>query len=204
MGQVNIIQLRKEIAAQEGRFIAPRMKDVLNQAYEEERQRFFDKFDNHPVNKELANGPTASSSIIETAKGGNLYSALGFVSAVEPVSELRNVLEANITKGRVTKQQGTNKIIYNLDMRFPTITELKRKTQLLTWTSRSFIDLVENGIANFKRYLFDKSGRLKKYSRSGTAIQADRDIRDTQFKGVSYITEMINEFKNRLKGLNRK
>ena len=204
MGKVNLIQLKREIERQEARLIAPRMKNKLNKAFEVEKNRFLKEFDSHPVNKELEKGPNGESSIIKTKKGGNLYSLLGFVDGVEPVRELRDALEDGISKGHVTKDLGAKKIKYNLEVRVPTLTELKRKTQLLTWTTRSFVDLVENGISNFRRYLFDRSGRLKKYSKSGTAIQADRDVRDKEFNGVPYLTKMIKKFQDRLKGINKK
>lgn len=203
--KVNFIELRKQFSKKEAQVLAPKMKTVLNEQFEKQKREFFKEFDSNDVNKELDNGARANGKIISTEKGGNLYSALGFVDGVEPVTELRNILENNITKGRVTKELKNNgNIIYNLEARVPTISDLKKKTQLLTWTSRSFIDLIENGISNFRRYLFDKSGRLQKYSRSGTAIQVKKEVRDTEFKGVSYITDMINRFKSNLRNFNKK
>lgn len=205
MGRVNLVQLRREIAAQEATIIFPRMKEVLNQKFIEEKKGLMAEFDSHPVTRELNAGPDASSNIIQTTKGGNLYSLLGFVDKVKPAQELRNALENGITKGRVTKTQKTKNVLgYNLEVRMPTLEELRRKTELLTWTTRSFIDLIEKGVGNFSRYLFDKSGRLRKYSRSGTAIQVkDRKMRDDEFNGVEYVTAMIKKFQRALKGFNK-
>lgn len=202
--KVNLIQLRREIAAQEAQIIQPRMKVVMNEKFEREKKRLLRKFDDDATNKELAAGAAAQGTIAKTGRGGNLYSFFGFVDGVNPIEELRNALEDGVTKGHVTKATSRGNILkYNLEVRVPTMEELKRKTELFVWTTRSFIDLVERGVSNFTRYIFEKDGF--KTSRSGTGIQINHDIRGRrELRGRSYITKMIQEFTNRLKGFNNR
>lgn len=207
MARINLVQLRKELDAQEARIIAPKMKEVLNEKFKEEKANLLKEFDQHPVTQELNAGPNAESSFITTKSGGNLYSFLGFVQGIEPAKDLRRNLEIGISKGQVRKQVSSkNKIIYTLETRIPTIEELKRRGELLKWTTRSFIDIIEKGVNNFRRYLFDDSGRLSPYSRSGPAIQIKHDIkqgRPAQVKPIPYISKLIEDFKKNLRIFNK-
>lgn len=197
--RVNILQLRREIEAQEARTIQPRMKEIMNKTFEEEKRALLKEFDNNSANKELKAGAQATSP---STRAGNLYSFLGFVDGVQPVDELRNALEDGITKGRVTKANGRGQILkYNMEVRIPTMEELKRKTRLLVWIDRSFIDYIENGLDNLKRYIFDANGF--RTSRSGTGIQINGDIKGKRpLRGRNYVTKMLSDFKNRLKKFN--
>jgi len=207
MARINLVQLRKELSTQEASIIAPKMKEVLNEKFKEEKANLLKEFDQHPVTQELNAGPYAQSSFITTKNGGNLYSFLGFVEGIEPAKDLRNNLEAGISKGQVRKEVvSKNKIVYTLETRIPTIEELKRRGELLKWTTRSFIDVIEKGVNNFRRYLFDDSGRLSSKSRSGPAIQVKHDIkngRPAQVKPIPYITKLIENFKKNLRTFNK-
>jgi len=207
MATVNLVQLRRELSQQEARIIAPRMKEILNDKFVKEKENLLIEFDNHPVTVELNEGPSAKSNIIDTAKGGNLFSFFGFDSKVEPAKEIRRVLDNKITKGHVRREsRGGDKLVYTLETRIPTLQELNSQGQLVKWTTRSFLDMVEKGISNFKHYLFDDSGRLKKYSRSGTAIQVKGNIRASRedaVKPIPYVTKMIQDFMANLRNFNR-
>ena len=206
MAKVNLIQLRRELAAQEAAVIKPRMKTILEDKFKEEKAALLKEFDQHPVTTELNAGPDAKNSkFVSTKTGGNLYSVLGFVNGITPAQDLRYDLENGISKGQVTKVQNTkNKFLYNLEVRIPTIGELKRRTQLLKWTTRSFIDVIENGISNFRRYMFD-NGRFRNVSRSGTGIQIKHDIKGRSDIGpIQYISKLIKDFQENLRNFNKK
>jgi hypothetical protein len=206
MARVNFIQLRRELAAQEAAVIKPRMKTILEEKFKEEKAALLKAFDEHNVTQELNAGPDAQSSkFISTKNGGNLYSLLGFAKGVTPAQDLRYDLENGISKGQVVKiPSGKSKFLYNLEVRIPTLGELKRRTQLLKWTTRSFIDVIENGIGNFRRYMFDND-RFKSISRSGTGIQIKHDIKDRKDIGpIEYISKLIKDFQQNLRNFNRK
>ena len=202
MAKVDIAQLRKELSAQADKVIYPIVREKLNDKFKTEKEKFFDKFNEHPVTQELEVGPAGVSDYVSTSHGGNLFSLLGFVDRVDPIVELRDYLDKNITKGQVKKANQTgDKIIYTLDVKVPTYSEIKNKTRLLTWINRSWLDMIEEG-KNFVHYLFDDTGRLQKYSRSGTAIQIKGNINTGRsFKPVrGYVRSMLEEFYNRLDG----
>jgi hypothetical protein len=206
MARVNFAQLRRELTAQEAAVIKPRMKTILEEKFKEEKAALLREFDEHKVTQELNAGPDAQdSNFISTKNGGNLYSVLGFVNGITPAQDLRYDLENGISKGQVTKSpSGRARFLYNLEVRIPTLGELKRRTKLLKWTTRSFIDVIENGIGNFRRYMFDND-RFRSVSRSGTGIQIKNDIKDRKDVGpIEYISKLIKDFQQNLRDFNKK
>lgn len=196
--KVNITNLKREIARQSKGAIEPKLQPLLNAEFEAQKKLLLREFDEHPVSKEILAGPTLNnSSFVDTQKGGNLYSFLGFKAGLRPVEDLRAFLFTAINKGRVTKEIKGQKITYSMEVRVPTKTEINRRTALLFWTNRGWVDMIEKGVGNFGRYLFNKAG-LKK-SRSGTALQAKKDIRNEDFRGTAYISELIANLIARLK-----
>lgn len=204
---LNRIALEKAIAAQADRVIRPRIEPIIVKQFEEDKKELIKAFDSDPVTKELKRGEGSSSSIIKTSKGGNLFSLLGFEggSGLDVVNGLKEILIKNITNTKVKTEKIGKKIYYMMEARIITTEGISQLTKnSLHWTSRSFIDLIENGISNFSKYLFDKSGRLEKYSVSGTAIQAKKNVRDGQFSGIPYISKILANFKNSLRNKKRK
>lgn len=197
--KINRAILRKSIDAQANRVVTPRVSQVLNEKFEDEKNRLLSDFYSHPVTKEIESGPYA-----EKRGYGNLFSFLGFGADENPTADLGDFLEKNITKGRVLKEGTTrdNKLVYRLTARIPTLEEIKRYTQTLAWTERSWVDIVEKGAANFKKYVFDESGRFRG-SRSGTAVQAKGDLRESVYNGRTYVSTLIEKFLSRLRRGNK-
>lgn len=206
MATVNIRQLRREISAKEARIIKPNVKRVMENKFKKEKISIIQDFNSHPITVELENGPNSDSRFVKTKKGGNLFSLLGFSSDDNPTANIREILEKEITKGRVIKQNTSgSKLRYLLQVRIPTLEDIKKRATPLAWTTRSFIDMIEKGVSNFKRYLFDEES-VKKYSRSGTAIQIKNDIKSSnrRYKPSPYLSKILQNFKNKLSRFNEK
>lgn len=203
----NKIALQKAIAAQADRVIRPRVEPLIVKRFEEDKQQLLASFDRNKITKELRQEGDAESSVISTSNGGNLFSFLGFNAGTgdDVVRDLRDILESETKQiGNVKTVKRGKSIIYEMTVKVPTIDAIISKTQgWLSWTTRSFVEIIEKGHENFKRYLFDDSGRLANKSRSLVAIQVKkRELRGSGFSGVSYISKILQKFLNSLR--NRK
>jgi hypothetical protein len=196
---VNIISLREEISRQADKFIRPKMSVILNDAFIDAKEEMLQEFDDDDVTQELNAGPELDNSqFIDTKTGGNLYSFLGFDAGDEPAEELRDIIDKQTTKGRVTKTIKDDVIQYSLDVKVPSISDIESQTRTLSWTTRSWVNAIQRGIGGFPSYVFKALGF--KNSRSGTALEAKNPIRDGSFEPVNYISKILNNFKNNVKG----
>ena len=197
--RVNTHILRREIFRQADRALVGRVKPLLEKKFYDEKQKLLEEFDGHAVTQELKGGANADGDIVSTSRGGNLYSYLGFAGDIDAIGDLRSDIEKNTTKGHVTKKVTANKISYSLEVRTPSLEELKRRSQTLLWINRSWIDVVEKGLGNFRRYLFDDSGRLENSSQTGVAIQIKHDIgKRKKLKSTPYVSELLKKFRDRI------
>ncbi len=209
MGSVNLAVLRREIVAQSARPIEIRANKVLENKFNKERNRFFQEFDNDEVTKSIENGPKENDGIVNTVKGGNLYSLIGFNSGSNPVSALRKILFNRFKlRGNLTTRLVGNKIIVERTTESPTLVNVEEETSgkygVGDWTSKSWVRLIEDGIPWFRYYLFGE--KYEKWSRSGTAIQAKNEegepitVRNESFAGIPYLSKLLRNFRNRIRG----
>lgn len=200
---VNRNLLRLELARQSDT-IYRLVKPKIEKAFNERKQEMIQEFESHPVTKELSEGPQASSSYIKTAKGGNLYSLIGFNAGENPTEAIREILEKDVrlNLSQVTREVKTNSIVFKTPVRSPSLGEFNNKIAgavPLEWTSRSFTDLIEKGITGFGSYLFDNLRRFKT-SRSGPAIQIDSQMRSGSAPRIRYISEILANFRRSITG----
>lgn len=207
MASVNLRVLRKEIVAQARGSIENRANRVLENAFNKERDRFFQEFESHEVTQSIQKGPGVSDGIVNTSKGGNLFSLIGFNFGANPIADLRTLLLSSFRlRGRLTTRLSGDKIIVERTTESPTLAEIERQTAgkdgVGDWTNKSWVRLVEDGIPWFRAYLF--GAKYSKYSRSGAAIEAKdkegnlRNVRSESFGGISYLSVLLREFRNRI------
>ena len=159
------------------------------------RRDLLREFDNHPVTKEIEQGPSGTSSLL--GGRGNFFGFLGFNSGDKPIEILRDSLNDQFKilskKGKVKKASKTS-LIYSFDILYPTKTQIYAITPL-TWTSKSWVKGVEKGITNYTQTVFKKSEN----SRSGVALQTDRKIGFIRFSPTPYVTQMLDKIRKELK-----
>ena len=159
------------------------------------RRDLLREFDNHPVTKEIEQGPSGTSSLL--GGRGNFFGFLGFNSGDKPIEILRDSLSDQFKilskKGKVKKTSKTS-LIYSFDILYPTKTQIYAITPL-AWTSKSWVKGVEKGITNYTQTVFKKSEN----SRSGVALQTDRKIGFIRFSPTPYVTQMLEKIRKELK-----
>ena len=162
------------------------------------------EFDKHEVTQEIKKGPSGKSSSLLGGRG-NFFGFLGFEKNSQPVTMLREVLDASFyvtnKKGRVVRVN-KNTFRIEFDIRVPNQLEIYGATPL-PWTTKSWVQGVEKGITNYSKTVFQPrkgSGFLyDKHSRSGVALQTSRQINFIKFSPTPYIMEILYKARNKLK-----
>jgi len=168
------------------------------------KKEVIEDFNNHPVTKEVAQGPKGMSSHL-LGGSGNLFGFLGFEQGSKPVMILREVLrnsfEVNRQKMRVTSLK-KNVFTVEFDVSIPTDQQIDSVTPL-PWTTKSWVKGVEKGITNYSKTIFQPRkgvGSLyQTHSRSGVALQTDRSINFIKFTPTPYITEILKKARRKLR-----
>lgn len=165
-------------------------EEIVKDNYLENKDKFMEDFNNHPVTQEIENGPSAKN-ISNTLNGiGNLFSYIGFFTSQAPTQELRELLEKSFSfKKRSVNKNGSKFIVT-----YPDIEIIKKNTPMPWEGGRSWVSGIEKGISGFGFYLY------KKFidGRSGEALQSTNKVRSSSFKRVRYMSEIIKKFVNNM------
>jgi len=182
-------------AVQETSAFQDQAEEIVKENYLENKDKFMEDFNNHPVTKEIEDGPNAKN-ISNSLNGiGNLFSYIGFFASQAPVQELRILLEKSFSfKKRSANKNGSKFVIT-----YPDIEIIKKNTPMPWEGGRSWVSGVERGISGFGFYLY------KKFidGRSGQALQSANKVRSSSFKRVRYMSEIIKNFVNNMSKWNR-
>lgn len=158
------------------------------------------EFENHPVTKEISNGPeSANHSGTLGMVGGNLYSFIGFYDGDNPTTVIRNYLIDKIRlyrTSRFVKFQTSG--YYNFRVNPPSTKEIEAMTPLPFERGQSWVRGIERGISGLGFYLH---GRFNK-SRSGGGIQSEYEIRPATFRTTRYMTTIVENFYKNIKNRN--
>lgn len=167
-----------------------RAEEIVKENYLENKEKFMDEFNNHPVTQEIEDGPTASNNSNTLNGIGNLFSYIGFYASQAPISELRSLLEKNFSfkKGRVGKDGSKFVITY------PDLETIKKETPMPWEGGRSWVAGIERGISGLGYYIY------KTFSggRSGEGVQSSNKVRGSSYKRVRYMSEIIKNFVNNI------
>lgn len=210
MGSINLAVLNREIAAQANKSIQSRGNKVLERAFEKQRNVLLQEFNNDEVTKSIESGPSGNDGIVNTKKGGNLYSLIGFNARQNPIAALREILFGKIKlRNNFSAKVVGGKVVVERTVEMPSLKEIENETSgkygVGEWTNKSWIKLIEDGVPWFRYYLFGE--KYSKWSRSGTAIQAKNretgepvQVRNESFSGIPYLSKLLRNFKNRIRG----
>lgn len=165
-------------------------KDVLT----DNLNSYISEIENHPVSKELSEGP-GGENISNTLNGKeNLFAFIGFDSAFRPIEELKSLIKNNTFLGKNPKfNKKTFEIKY--DVYSPSLEEINSQTPLPFEGGRSWVKGIENGISGFGYYVY---GMLFKNSRSKRGIQSKNKVRAMAYRPITYMSEIYSKF---IKGL---
>lgn len=178
----------------------PRIKKIIkNQVYnlvneyvEKNKQQMISEFDNHPVTKEIDNGPEGTNISNTLGGQGNLFSYIGFDDGSNPTEIIREVLNNSV---RVDENATITPNGKDLKITFPvfgpTLDEIESSTPMPFEGGRSWVRGIEKGISGFSYYIFKK---YLKGSRSGTGLQSESEIRTGSFKPTTYLSSILKKF----------
>ena len=174
------------------KIIREQVKSLVDEYVEKNKQQMLSEFDNHPVTKEIDNGPEASNISNTLGGEGNLFSYIGFDEGSNPTEIIRDVLDSSV---RVENKPNITSVGKDLRISFPisgpTMNEIESATPMPFEGGRSWVKGIEKGISGFSHYIFKK---YLKGSRSGTGLQTESEIRTGTFKPTSYLSLILKRF----------
>ena len=156
------------------------------------KSQLINEFLNHPVTKEIKNGPTASNTSGTLNGVSNLFAFIGFEDGNDPIAPILNLFQSiQITFGGEIPM-GSN---FNINMPMPE--DIFSVTPMPWASGRSWAQGIEKGISGLG-YLLKRSSSK---SRSGQAIQSGVKIRSGSFKNTQYISALINKYSKKFSQL---
>ena len=177
-------------AIQETSAFQNKAEEVVKENYLESKEKFMDDFENHPVTKEIQDGPMASNSSSTLNGIGNLFSYIGFYASQAPVDELRDLLQKSFSFRKGKRSKDGSKFIIT----YPNMEEIKKNTPMPWEGGRSWVSGIEKGISGFGNYIY----KTFIGGRSGEGLQSSNKVRGSSFKRVRYMSEMIKNFVNNI------
>lgn len=148
-----------------------------------------DEFLNHPVTKEILNGPDSTNDSGTLGGYGNLFSYIGFYNGDDPIEPILNELKKSTI---VFSRLVFNGALWNIYI--PSKEDIWEVSPMPWAPGRSWAKGIETGISGVGYYLFDSSGNLPS-SRSETAIQTQNKIKSKiRFKNVKYISSLLSKY----------
>lgn len=186
---VNISSIKKKAMA--SKKIEKKADEIVQKNLNNASSIFLEEFDDHSITQEIENGPEASNSSGTLSGKGNLFSFIGFNKGDAPISSLRLFLAKGFSYKKIKKQ--SNSFLYKIN--YPNIDKIKSITPMPWEGGRSWVDGVEKGISGLSQYIYKKFAAA---SRSGSGIQSRNFSKGYNFKPKKYLSEIIENFKNRL------
>ena len=170
------------------------LEQTVEARVEKSKKEMANDFANHPVTKELDNGPS-SSNISNTLGGyGNLFSFIGFNSQEQPVTQIKNELQKPV-KIKARKSIFSNGR-FKVETNIPTQESLEDSGKIPWSTGLSWIKGIEEGISGLGFFIFKKDGGLSSRSKTGVQTKADKG---RQFKPTLYLTKIYKDFFDSIK-----
>ena len=171
--------------------IREQVRQLVEEYVEKNKQEMINEFEDHPVTKELDNGPEAANISNTLGGEGNLFSYIGFNEGSNPTEIIRNILNETRVENKPTIQAVRKELKISFPVSGPTINELESSTPMPFEGGRSWVRGIEKGISGFSYYIFNK---YLKGSRSGTGLQTESEIRTGSFKPTSYMSTILKRF----------
>jgi len=162
------------------------------------QQRSLDRFNQHPVKREI-NAGSSASNISQSLGYGNLRAFLGFSPDFDPIEPILNKFKDEI---HFLVRKINNNGRYRITTFIVSRDEIINDTAgALDWIDKSWVDMVENGFSNFgpkSRFKYSSSGsKLGANSQSGTGIQRTGSAIHT-LSPTDFVTGLIEKLKKDL------
>jgi len=192
--KINYNQIKKELSSSYKKAIQRDGLILAKQILEESKSKYVEEIENHPVSKELNEGPEGENLSDTLAGKENLFAFIGFDINRRPVKELTDLVKNNtfLEKKMIFDEQ---KLELKFNVNTPSLDEIKMVTPLPFEGGVSWVKGIEDGISGFGYYVY---GKFFKNSRSKKGIQSKNKVRSLAYRPVKYMSELYNQF---IKGL---
>lgn len=188
MAKINMRGLNAEIAQKGYKIFKPLVEQRIKNAFDKERQKLLNDFENSDITKEIDAGPNASNSSNTLGGYGNLFTFIGFESGSDPISPLRSLLAKSIQIKTIRKKRDV--LAFTLNFSVPTIEEIKAVAPM-PWSTDNWVEAVEKGLSGLGQYMYTKNS---KRGRSGRAIQIDAELTGNQNSNpTEYMTKILSD-----------
>lgn len=172
--------------------IREQVRNLVVEYVEKSKEQMINEFENHPVTKEIENGPEASNISNTLGGQGNLFSYIGFEDGSNPTEIIKEILNNSVkVEDRPTIIPTGKDLKISFPVSGPTLNEIESVTPMPFEGGRSWARGIEKGISGFSYYIFKK---YLKNSRSGTGLQTESEIRTGSFKPTSYLSTILKKF----------
>lgn len=180
------------IDKQSGKLLRDNFEKIVRLRFEQVKREMINDFLDHPVTKEIKDGPSAQN-ISNTLGGyGNLFSYIGFYDGEDPTEPILDELrKSTIVFSRLIDGGA----VWNIYI--PAKQDIWEVTPMPWAEGRSWAKGVETGISGLGEYFYTLRGGLQN-SRSETAVQVKSKLRGkNRFKNVKYISDLLNRYEKR-------
>jgi len=173
-------------------FIRKEVYNAVQEYVEKSKEEMIRQYENHPITKEIENGPEASNISNTLGGQGNLFSYIGFEENSNPTESVKEVLKSSVRVDNKPNISISNKNLkINFPISGPTIEEIESVSPMPFEGGKSWVRGIEKGISGFSYYVFRK---FIKNSRSSTGIQSESEARSGSFRPTPYMKEILKKF----------
>jgi hypothetical protein len=172
--------------------ISKQVHKLVQEYVDNSKDQMVSEYENHPVTKEIKNGPDAINISNTLGGQGNLFSYIGFEEGSNPTDIVKDMLETSVqVPNRPEISVNGKNIKINFPVSGPTLNEIESITPMPFEGGRSWTTGIEKGISGFSYYIFKK---FIKNSRSSTGIQSESEVRSGSFKPSPYLSGILKKF----------
>lgn len=193
--KINYKQIKKEISNSYKKAIQQEGLALAKEILEENKYKYIEQIENHPVSKELNEGPEGENLSNTLAGKENLFAFIGFDVNKRPVKELTDFIKDNtsLDKKSIFDEE---KLELKFNVNTPSLDEIKSVTPLPFEGGLSWVKGIEDGISGFGYYVY---GKFFRNSRSKKGIQSKNKVRSMSYRPVKYMSELYNQFIRNIK-----
>ena len=186
------LDVQQALNRQVGKALRIDFEKKVKQDFAVIKSQLINEFLNHPVTKEIKDGPSASNTSNTLNGISNLFAFIGFEDGYDPIAPILNMFQSiEITFGGEIPKG--NK--FNINM--PISEDIFSVTPMPWASGRSWASGIEKGISGLGYLLRNRSS----LSRSGQAVQSSVKIRSGSFKNTPYISAIINKYSKKFSQL---
>ena len=151
--KIDTKKLREEISNSYEIEMKKKAVDLAVNILQQKTDKYLKEIDEHPVSKEINQGPEGENLSYTLGGKENLFAFIGFPSEDKPIENLKNFIKDNTF---LDKKSIFNKKTFEIKFNIftPSVEEIKSVTPLPFENGRSWVKGIEDGISGFGYYVY--------------------------------------------------